>query len=204
MLARTKLAAYGVEICGPVEGRNGDDLLARLTGRRALHGIRPRRSARAPRRRARSRVARGCDHLHVSGYALMARARAERRAPCRRARARRRRTDQRRPRLLERDPIDGGVEVQRGRSRRCAPTSCSPTRTRSASSVAQARRRLDPQARRARLLVRRRRASCASRRARSSTRRAQATRSRPDGSSADPISPSRRPRAAFSSSERCR
>ena len=54
---------YGVEIVGPIEGRNGVDLLARLPGRRALDGRRPRRRARAPRRRDRpagSRAATTC------------------------------------------------------------------------------------------------------------------------------------------------
>jgi sugar/nucleoside kinase (ribokinase family) len=70
-LVRTKLAAYGVEIVGPVEGRNGSIC--------SLVSAEGERSMAADRGTARELRADGidagwlaqCDHLHVSGYALM-------------------------------------------------------------------------------------------------------------------------------------
>ncbi len=70
-LVRKRLAAYGVEICGPVEGRNGAICsLVSPEGDRSM----------AADRGAASRLAADeiepewlrCDHLLVSGYALMA------------------------------------------------------------------------------------------------------------------------------------
>ena len=60
-------------------------------------------SRRASSPTSSARVAR-CDHLHVSGYALLARARRERCAARRRAGARGWRAGQRRPVVLEHDP----------------------------------------------------------------------------------------------------
>ena len=71
-LVRTKLAAYGVEIVGPVEGRNGSICsLVSPEGDRSMAADRgTARDLRADDLDA-SWLA-GCDHLHVSGYALMA------------------------------------------------------------------------------------------------------------------------------------
>ena len=70
-LVRTKLAAYGVEIVGPIEGRNGSIL--------SLVSPEGERSMAADRGTARELRAdevdpawlAGCERLHVSGYALM-------------------------------------------------------------------------------------------------------------------------------------
>jgi sugar/nucleoside kinase (ribokinase family) len=70
-LVRTKLAGYGVEIVGPVEGRNGSICsLVSPDGARSMAADRGvARDLRADEVEA-SWLA-GCGHLHVSGYALM-------------------------------------------------------------------------------------------------------------------------------------
>jgi ribokinase len=70
-LARKKLAGFGVEIVGPVDGRNGTICSLVSPG--------GDRSMASDRGSARELLAEeldpawlaGCDHLHVSGYALM-------------------------------------------------------------------------------------------------------------------------------------
>jgi sugar/nucleoside kinase (ribokinase family) len=70
-LVRAKLAAHGVELVGPIEGRNGSIC--------SLVSPEGERSMAADRGTARDLHAEdiapewlsGCDHLHVSGYALM-------------------------------------------------------------------------------------------------------------------------------------
>ena len=71
-LVRAKLAAYGVEIVGPVAGSNGSICsLVSPEGDRSMAADRgSARDLRADDVDA-SWLA-GCDHLHVSGYALMA------------------------------------------------------------------------------------------------------------------------------------
>jgi ribokinase len=70
-LARTKLARHGVDVVGPITGRNGTICsLVSHDGSRSMasdRGSSPALSAEEvdPRWLA------GCDHLHVSGYALM-------------------------------------------------------------------------------------------------------------------------------------
>ncbi len=70
-LARTKLAAYGVEIVGPTEGRNGSICsLVSPDGGRSMAA--DRGTARDLRtEELDSAWLADCDHLHVSGYALM-------------------------------------------------------------------------------------------------------------------------------------
>jgi ribokinase len=70
-LVRTKLAAYGVEIVGPVEGRNGSICsLVSAEGERSMAADRgTARELRAEEIDAAWLAQ--CDHLHVSGYALM-------------------------------------------------------------------------------------------------------------------------------------
>jgi sugar/nucleoside kinase (ribokinase family) len=70
-LVRAKLAAYGVEIVGPAEGRNGTicSLVSRGGDRSMAADRGTARDLRAEEIDA-GWVA-GCDHLHVSGYALM-------------------------------------------------------------------------------------------------------------------------------------
>lgn len=71
VLVRARLAAYGVEIVGPIEGRNGSIC--------ALVSPEGERSMAADRGTARDLRADeieadwlgDCDHFHVSGYALM-------------------------------------------------------------------------------------------------------------------------------------
>ena len=72
-LARTKLAAYGVErSAGLSQVGTGRSRSAGVTRRRALAWHPDRGAAReAPRRRSGRRVARLRSSLHVSGYALM-------------------------------------------------------------------------------------------------------------------------------------
>ncbi len=70
-LARTKLARYGVEIVGPVTGRNGT-----ICSLVSPEGERSMASDRGSARELRAEELdpawlAGCDHLHVSGYALM-------------------------------------------------------------------------------------------------------------------------------------
>ena len=131
-----RLAGYGVEIVGPIEGRNGLDLLPRLAGGRALDGRRPRSGARAAHRRDRSGVARRLRSPPRLGLRADGRAGAERGLARRRARSRRRRSDQRRPGVVERDSRQRRRGVPRGRPRRWSRTSSSRTRTRSAWSAA--------------------------------------------------------------------
>ncbi len=70
-LVRAKLAAYGVELVGPIEGRNGTICSLVSTG-----GERSMAADRATARELRADEIEpawlvDCDHLHVSGYALM-------------------------------------------------------------------------------------------------------------------------------------
>jgi len=69
-LARTKLAALGVEIVGPVGGRNGTicSLVSPL-GERSMAS--DRGTARELRAEDLDPAWFACDHFHVSGYALM-------------------------------------------------------------------------------------------------------------------------------------
>ena len=109
----------GCRGCRAGRGPKRGDLLARLPGRRALDGSRPRR------RRARFAPdeidpawLEGCDHLFVSGYALLlepARSAALRAAELAQSAGIR---GQRRPRNLERDP-----------RRRSPPSSAKPCRS---------------------------------------------------------------------------
>lgn len=69
-LVRSRLAAHGVEVVGPVSGRNGSIC--------SLVSVQGERSMAADRGTARELTAEElepewfrCDHLHVSGYALM-------------------------------------------------------------------------------------------------------------------------------------
>jgi len=70
-LARTRLAAYGVAIRGPIEGRNATicSLVSR-GGERTMAS--DRGAARELRGGDLDAEWLACDHLHVSGYALMA------------------------------------------------------------------------------------------------------------------------------------
>jgi sugar/nucleoside kinase (ribokinase family) len=70
-LVRTKIAACGVEIVGPIEGRNGSICsLVAPDGERSMAADRgTARELRADEIDPAWLV--GCDHLHVSGYALM-------------------------------------------------------------------------------------------------------------------------------------
>ena len=69
-LARTKLAAYGVEIRGRVAGRNGTICsLVSPEGERTMAS--DRGAARELRGAELDAEWLACDHLHVSGYALM-------------------------------------------------------------------------------------------------------------------------------------
>lgn len=69
-LARSRLVALGVEVVGPVEGRNGTicSLVSRDGGRSMAAD---RGSARELRPEEIDPEWLRCDHLHVSGYALM-------------------------------------------------------------------------------------------------------------------------------------
>jgi sugar/nucleoside kinase (ribokinase family) len=71
-LVRTRLSARGVEIAGPVEGRNGTICsLVAPDGERSMAA--DRGSARELRTdELEAAWLRGCEHLHVSGYALTA------------------------------------------------------------------------------------------------------------------------------------
>ncbi len=110
--------------------------LARRSRRRADDVPRPRCRRRAPAGRAPARVARDCDHLHVSGYALLAsRSPRPRERAIELARAARR-AGQRRPLLVEHDPRLRARARSALASRRSRPTSSSPTRTRTRSSAA--------------------------------------------------------------------
>ena len=71
-LARARLAAYGVDVVGPIEGRNG--AICALVSQ---DGARSMAADRGAARELRAdeldpRWLAGCDGLHVSGYALMA------------------------------------------------------------------------------------------------------------------------------------
>ena len=69
-LARARLAAYGVEVAGPIGGRNGAICaLVSADGERSMAADRGTARDLAPAE-LRSEWFR-CDHLHVSGYALM-------------------------------------------------------------------------------------------------------------------------------------
>jgi ribokinase len=71
-LARARLAALGVDVAGPTAGRNGTICaLVAPDGRRSMAA--DRGSARQLRADELDEAwLAGCDHLHVSGYALMA------------------------------------------------------------------------------------------------------------------------------------
>src|SRR5262249_13822929 len=70
-LARTALSGLGVELLGPVEGRNGTICsLVSANGERSMAA--DRGSARELRPgELHPTWFEGCGHLHVSGYALM-------------------------------------------------------------------------------------------------------------------------------------
>jgi sugar/nucleoside kinase (ribokinase family) len=69
-LVRTRLAAHGVEICGPVAGRNGTICsLVSPEGERSMAS--DRGTARELRATDLDPDWLACDHLHLSGYALM-------------------------------------------------------------------------------------------------------------------------------------
>lgn len=70
-LVRAKLAAYGVEVVGPVEGRNGSICsLVSTEGERSMAADRGIAPELRPSEIEGDWLT-GCDHLHVSGYALM-------------------------------------------------------------------------------------------------------------------------------------
>jgi sugar/nucleoside kinase (ribokinase family) len=70
VLARAKLAAFDVEIVGPVGGRNGSICsLVAPSGERSMAS--DRGTARELRVDELDPAWLACDHLHVSGYALM-------------------------------------------------------------------------------------------------------------------------------------
>ena len=71
VLVRAKLAAFGVDVVGPIEGRNGSICsLVSSEGERSMAADRgTARELRADEIDPAWLV--GCDHLHVSGYALM-------------------------------------------------------------------------------------------------------------------------------------
>jgi sugar/nucleoside kinase (ribokinase family) len=69
-LARTRLATLGVEVVGPVAGRNGTICsLVTAAGERSMAS--DRGTARELRPEDLDLAWLACDHLHVSGYALM-------------------------------------------------------------------------------------------------------------------------------------
>ena len=69
-LARTRLASLGVEVLGPIGGRNGTICsLVSPDGERSMASDRGAAAALRVDELERSWLA-GCDHLHVSGYAL--------------------------------------------------------------------------------------------------------------------------------------
>lgn len=71
-LARTRLQALGVEVLGPVEGRNGAICsLVAADGERSMAADRGAARELRPDEVDPAWLA-GLDHLHVSGYALMA------------------------------------------------------------------------------------------------------------------------------------
>ncbi len=69
-LVRARLAAYGVEVVGPIEGRSGS-----ICSLVSPEGERSMAADRGTARELRPEEIDGdwlsCDHLHVSGYALM-------------------------------------------------------------------------------------------------------------------------------------
>jgi sugar/nucleoside kinase (ribokinase family) len=70
-LVRTKLAAYGVEVLGPIEGRSGSICsLVSPEGERSMAADRGTARKLRPDEIDPTWLI-GCDHLHVSGYALM-------------------------------------------------------------------------------------------------------------------------------------
>ena len=70
-LVRARLAAFGVEILGPIEGRNGSICsLVSPEGERSMAADRGAARDLRPDEIEPAWLA-GCDHLHVSGYALM-------------------------------------------------------------------------------------------------------------------------------------
>lgn len=70
-LVRARLAGYGVEITGPIDGRNGSICsLVAVEGERSMAA--DRGTARELRAEEIDPAWLHCDHLHVSGYALMA------------------------------------------------------------------------------------------------------------------------------------
>ena len=132
-LARARLEARGVEVAGPSDGRGGVDLLARRPRRRALDG--PDRGAAVELRPDELEPAwlDGCDQLFVSGYALLASRRGRRRS---RAVELARGTGARSASTSPpgaRSETRGADAVPRRCSASSRPTSCSRTRTRSAS-----------------------------------------------------------------------
>jgi ribokinase len=69
-LARERLGAFGVEILGPVTGRNGSVCsLVSADGERSMAA--DRGTSRDLRPEEITPAWLGCDHLHLSGYALM-------------------------------------------------------------------------------------------------------------------------------------
>jgi sugar/nucleoside kinase (ribokinase family) len=70
-LARARLAAYGVEVVGPIEGRNG--VICALVSPDIARSMAADRGAARELRAGEldARWLAGCDDLYVSGYALM-------------------------------------------------------------------------------------------------------------------------------------
>ncbi len=156
-LVRAKLTAYGVEIVGPIEGRNGSICsLVSPGGERSMAA--DRGSARELRaEEIDPEWLSRCDHLHVSGYALMlepVRGAALRAVELARASGARVSVD-----LASWSAIrDTGVGAFRSAVRSLQPDVVFANEDEERVVGRAVEAALDPQARRARLLVRRRRA----------------------------------------------
>ena len=130
-------ARYGVEVVGPIEGATASICsLVAPDGERSMAADRGA-ATRAAARRDRSRLARRLrppPRLRLRADASSpSESAALHAAELARAQGAR---DQRRPRVLERDPRQRRRRVRRRCSQRSRLTSCSRTRTRSASSAA--------------------------------------------------------------------
>ena len=203
-LVRARLAGYGVEVVGPVDGRSGSICsLVSPDGGRSMAADRGHGAGPA-RRRDRPGMARRLRLPARLGLRAHGRAGAQRRTACGRARPRGGCRSHRRPGVVERNPRQRRRGVPRDRARPGA-------RRRVRERGRGARRR--PFARRLRSgssSTARADAPSATTSARHSrfrafsTRRAQEMRSQRAGSSAGPTLRSRQPRAASSRSARCR
>ena len=203
-LVRARLAGYGVEVVGPIDGRSGSicSLVSPDGGRSMAADRGAARDLRADE--IDPAWLAGCDYLHVSGYALLVepvRSAALRAVELARAAGAGVTVD-----LASWSAIrDSGVEAFRETVRGLDPDVVFANEDEERVVGRSSRRcAVDPQARRARMLLRRRRARGTPGSSAFSTRRAQETRSQRAGSSAGPTLRSRQPHAASSRSERCR